>query len=127
MNRITAVWATAVAFASLALVAGCNGAQFTEPAQPDAGPPCSTLAPIIGCDAGGPASASACTAEPASSDSVVARIPAGNYPVGCSVQYYFDDFGGVCSAAKIPCLCLAGDAGAQWSACADAGVSGLAP
>jgi len=125
MNRITAVWAIALASASLALVAGCNGAQFSQPPPPDSGPPCSTLSPIISCDAGGPPSATACTADPSSSDSVVARIPTGNYPENCSVQFYFDDFGGTCSAAHIPCLCNLTAAGAQWTPCADAGISGL--
>jgi hypothetical protein len=123
MNRITAVLATALAFASLAFVAGCNGAQFTEATPPDSGVACSTINPIISCDAGGPAAANACTAEPTSSDTVVARIPTGNYPVNCTVQFYFDSFGGDCSPAPIPCKCQATDAGAQWSPCADAGIS----
>ncbi len=130
MNRLTAAWPVALGFASLALVAGCNGAEFTQPPPPDAGPPCSTIAPIIRCDAGGPASVNACTAEPAASDTVVSRIPSGNYPVGCSVQFYFSDFGGGCAPAPNPCTCLAGSgsgdasAPAQWSSCADAGISG---
>jgi hypothetical protein len=125
MNRNTSAWATALAFVSLAFVAGCNGAQFNEAPSADAGPLCSTLAPIITCDAGGPASPNSCTAEPTSSDVVVARIPPGNYPAGCRVQFYFGGFGGGCLAAHYPCTCLADDAGAQWGACADAGTSGV--
>jgi hypothetical protein len=130
MNRITAALTLAVASASLALLAGCNSAPYTTPPAQDAGPLCSTLAPIIQCDAGGPASASVCVADPTSSDTVVAQIPTGNYPVGCTVQFYFEAYGGGCTPADNSCTCLSGDAGpdanapaGQWSNCQDAGLS----
>jgi hypothetical protein len=136
MNRILSACALAAAFASLSVVAGCNSAQFSEAPAQDAGQQCSTYSPIIEdtatqrpCDAGGPPSVNACTADPTSSDTVVARIPAGNYPVNCQVQFYFTAYGGGCSPADNPCVCLAGDGGpdgsaqAQWSNCQDAGLN----
>jgi hypothetical protein len=122
--------------APLALVAvslGCNGAQQKTPPPYDAGPPCSTLAPIYtDCDAGGaPAAVAVCTASPTASDPTVAQIPAGSYPVNCKVQFYFEDIaaGGSCDPAVNECACLPGDAGegdaasvpGYWSSCADAG------
>jgi hypothetical protein len=125
--------------APLALAAvslGCNGAQVSTPPPYDAGPACSTLAPIYtACDAGEPAPIAACTTSSSDSDPVVARIPTGSYPVGCQVQFYFADLsaGGSCAPAPNECTCLPGDAGAgdaeavpgQWSNCADAGLAQL--
>jgi hypothetical protein len=123
MNRFTVLVLGALALGSLPLVAGCNGAQYMSQAPLDAGPPCSSIPVIISCDAAAPPSATACTAEPTSSDPNVARIPNGNYPAGCEVQFYFDDLSGGCEAARNPCTCLATDGGAQWSNCADAGIT----
>lgn len=124
------------AFSALTSV-GCNSAEVSVPPPIDAGPPCSTLpTQYKGCDAGPQAAVAMCVADTTSSDPTVARIPAGQYPVGCQVQFYFTDLaaGGSCGPAPNPCICLPNDAGAsedggplpgQWSNCADAGFASI--
>jgi hypothetical protein len=126
--------AAPLSLAALAVVSlGCNGAQQKTPPPYDAGIPCDTILPIYTdcADAGVAAPVAVCTASPSDSDPTVARIPAGSYPVGCQVQFYFQDIaaGGSCDPAVNECTCLAGDAGegdaaavpGYWSNCADAG------
>ncbi len=125
------------ALASAALTFGCNGAQLNVPPPYDAGPPCSSLAPLFrACDAGASESVATCSADPTSTDLIVAQIPAGSYPVQCQVQFYFTDLaaGGSCAPAPNPCTCLPADAGTaedggplpgHWSDCSDAGLASI--
>jgi hypothetical protein len=118
---------------SVAVVLCCNGAGLAYAPPIEASTSCADYLPVYtNCEAGSSttAQASFCSADPTSSDPNVARIPDGGYPVGCQVQFYFDDNGGGCSGAQNPCTCLAGDAGGDdaqapghWSNCADAGQS----
>lgn len=122
--------AAPLALAGAAL--GCNGAQQKTPPPYDSGVPCTAIAAIYtDCDAAAPVAPGTCTTSASSSDPTVARIPAGNYPVGCQVQFYFEDVqaGGSCDPAVNECSCLPGDAGGgdaasvpgYWTNCADAG------
>src|SRR5271168_5143954 len=109
LSRLVGFVRVAAPLALAAVSLGCNGAQVSTPPPYDAGPPCSTIAPIYtNCDAGTAAAVAVCTTSPAASDPAVARIPEGSYPLNCQVQFYFADIsaGGTCSPAPNECTCL---------------------
>jgi hypothetical protein len=99
----------------LALVGGCNTAQVSQPAPIDAGPPCEALHPSLTCDGGGAVTPGACAGAvyvvlnaPDASNT----IPAGNYPLGCSASFFYQDPASAQCNRAPACTCVPPDAGA---------------
>ena len=114
-----------VCSAALSLTA-CNTAQVTQPAQLDAGPPCSEKAPLASCEAGAPAAspAGSCTGGvvvTASGLDGSSTVPPGDFAPGCVLTFFVDDHAGGCLDSPT-CTCVPG--GAAPDAGADAGGDG---